>query len=341
WEGEDYAQKRKAADIAQLWIQPAKRERKVNYAVDDYYREALRQSTSRSNNAPKAPRPPKQMHIHDFQFYPDRLHELLEKELLAYRRAIGYKVPKQDSSDDASSVSKNSDEDEEAVRRQEQAKIDAAEPLTEEEVQEKEQLANQGFGNWNRRDFYGFMRAVETHGRGHMEMVASDVEGKTPEEVRAYAKAFFKHYRKLPEADRLTAQIEKGEQKRARRNEIQQLLDAKLSECKLDPVRHIQIPYSSGGSTARGRVYTEEEDRFIIVQLAKLGVGTEDVYEKIRQEVRGCPMFRFDWFIKSRNTHEIQRRCQTLIGLLQKEAHGSRNGASNGTNTPAAGTDIE
>ncbi|KAJ1935095.1 chromatin remodeling complex Adenosinetriphosphatase, partial [Linderina macrospora] len=32
WEGEDYAQKRKAADIAQLWIQPAKRERKVNYA---------------------------------------------------------------------------------------------------------------------------------------------------------------------------------------------------------------------------------------------------------------------------------------------------------------------
>ncbi|KAJ2377751.1 chromatin remodeling complex Adenosinetriphosphatase, partial [Coemansia sp. RSA 2603] len=65
WEGEDYGQKRRATEIAQMWIQPAKRERKVNYAVDDYYREALRQS-AKSNAAQRAPRPPKQMHIHDF-----------------------------------------------------------------------------------------------------------------------------------------------------------------------------------------------------------------------------------------------------------------------------------
>jgi hypothetical protein len=28
---------------------------------------------------------------------------------------------------------------------------------------------------------------------------------------------------------------------------------------------------------------------------------------------------RFDWFIKSRTAMEIQRRCNTLIGLIEKE----------------------
>ncbi|KAJ1662180.1 chromatin remodeling complex Adenosinetriphosphatase [Coemansia sp. RSA 1813] len=322
WEGEDYARKRRAADIAQLWIQPAKRERKVNYAVDDYYREALRQN-SKASAAQRAPRPPKQMHIHDFQFYPHRLHELLEKELLAYRRQIGYKVPKA-GANESGNDSSNETMGEEA-RLSEQARIDSAEALTEEETKEKEELSSHGFSNWNRRDFYGFMRALESHGRGNMALVKQEVEGKTPVEVEAYAKAFFKHYKELPEADRLTAQIAKGEQRRARRNEIQQLLDSKLEECKQDPLRHFGIPYGTGGSTAKGRVYTEDEDRFMLVSLARLGIGSDDVYDKIRQEIRLSPIFRFDWFIKSRNTQEIQRRCQTLVGLLQKEASPTTN----------------
>ncbi|KAJ2765072.1 chromatin remodeling complex Adenosinetriphosphatase, partial [Coemansia nantahalensis] len=105
---------------------------------------------------------------------------------------------------------------------------------------------------------------------------------------------------------------------RARRNEIQLLLDSKLDECKQDPLRHFSIPYGSGGSTAKGRVYTEDEDRFLLVQLARIGIASDDVYDRIRQEVRLSPLFRFDWFIKSRNAQEIQRRCQTLVGLLQK-----------------------
>lgn len=40
----------------------------------------------------KAPRPPKQPNVQDFQFFPPRLFELLEKEILFYRKTIGYKV---------------------------------------------------------------------------------------------------------------------------------------------------------------------------------------------------------------------------------------------------------
>lgn len=42
--------------------------------------------------APRAPRPPKQPNIQDFQFYPPRLVELLEKEIYFYRKSIGYRV---------------------------------------------------------------------------------------------------------------------------------------------------------------------------------------------------------------------------------------------------------
>lgn len=41
---------------------------------------------------PQAPRPPKQPNVQDFQFFPPRLFELLEKEILYYRKTIGYKV---------------------------------------------------------------------------------------------------------------------------------------------------------------------------------------------------------------------------------------------------------
>ena len=47
FEGEDYRDKHKALGH---WIEPPKRERKANYAVDAYFREALRVSE------PKAPK---------------------------------------------------------------------------------------------------------------------------------------------------------------------------------------------------------------------------------------------------------------------------------------------
>jgi len=42
--------------------------------------------------------------------------------------------------------------------------IDTAEPLTEEEMALKEEYAQQGFGDWSRRDFQQFVRSLETYG---------------------------------------------------------------------------------------------------------------------------------------------------------------------------------
>jgi len=90
FEGEDYREKQKLVSIGS-WIEPPKRERKANYAVDAYFREALRTSEPKQ---PKAPRPPKQPLVQDFQFFPTRLFDLLDQEIYYYRQTVGYKVPK-------------------------------------------------------------------------------------------------------------------------------------------------------------------------------------------------------------------------------------------------------
>ena len=53
--------------------------------------------------------------------------------------------------------------------------------------------------------------------------------------------------------------------------------------------------------------------------LHKLGFDKENVYEELRAAVRNAPQFRFDWSLKSRTAMELQRRCNTLIMLIEKE----------------------
>lgn len=57
-------------------------------------------------------------------------------------------------------------------------------PLTEEDIQERDQLLEQGFSNWNRRDFTSFVRACERFGRHAIPEITKEIEGKTEEEVR-------------------------------------------------------------------------------------------------------------------------------------------------------------
>ena len=53
--------------------------------------------------------------------------------------------------------------------------------------------------------------------------------------------------------------------------------------------------------------------------MAKHGYGNENVYDLILQDVRTNELMRFDWFLKSRSVLEIQRRCATIVSIVQKE----------------------
>ncbi|XP_045393945.1 probable global transcription activator SNF2L1 isoform X7 [Lemur catta] len=298
FEGEDYREKQKPGMVE--WIEPPKRERKANYAVDAYFREALRVSEPK---IAKAPRPPKQPNVQDFQFFPPRLFELLEKEILYYRKTIGYKVPR--NPDIPSPV---------LAQREEQKKVDGAEPLTAEETEEKEKLLTQGFTNWTKRDFNQFIKANEKYGRDDIDNIAREVEGKSPEDVMEYSAVFWERCSELQDIEKIMAQIERGEARIQRRMSIKRALDAKIARYKA-PFHQLRIQYG----TSKGKNYTEEEDRFLICMLHKMGFDRENVYEELRQCVRNAPQFRFDWFIKSRTAMEFQRRCNTLISLIEKE----------------------
>merc|ERR1711992_206339 len=302
FEGENFKEKQRD-EIGMAWIAPPKRERKANYAVDAYFREALR-TGSNEPKAHKAPRPPKQPIVQDFQFFPGRLFELLDQEIYHYRNSVGYKVP----------LNPDLGADAKRVQKEEQRKIDEAEELTEDEQLEKEDLLKEGFSNWSKRDFNQFIRLNEKYGREDVENISREVEGKTPEEVIEYSKAFWERCSELQDSERIMAQIEKGEARIQRRALIKKALDAKIARYKA-PFHQLRIAYG----TNKGKNYTEEEDRFLVCMLHKLGFDKENVYEELRAAVRNAPQFRFDWFIKSRTAMELQRRCNTLISLIEKE----------------------
>merc|ERR1719397_533564 len=302
FEGEDFREKQRD-EIGMAWIAPPKRERKANYAVDAYFKEALR-TGSNEPKAHKAPRPPKQPIVQDFQFYPPRLFELLDQEIYHYRQTVGYKVP----------LNPDLGADSKRVQKDEQKKIDDAEELTEDEQIEKEDLLKEGFSNWSKRDFNQFIRLNEKYGRDDIDNISGEVEGKTAEEAKDYAKTFWERCNELQDCDKIMASIEKGEARIQRRALIKKALDAKIARYKA-PFHQLRIAYG----TNKGKNYTEEEDRFLVCMLHKLGFDKENVYEDLRAAVRCAPQFRFDWFIKSRTAMELQRRCNTLIMLIEKE----------------------
>ncbi|KAI5164669.1 Swi/Snf-Related Matrix-Associated Actin-Dependent Regulator Of Chromatin Subfamily A Member 5 [Manis pentadactyla] len=241
----------------------------------DKMREALR---VREPKAPKAPRPPKQPNVQDFQFFPPRLFELLEKEILYYRKTIGYKVPRNPDLPNAAQAQK-----------EEQLKIDEAEPLNDDELQEKEKLLTQGFTNWNKRDFNQFIKANEKWGCDDIENIARKVEGKTPEEVIEYSAVFWERCNEPQDIEKIMAQIERGEARIQRRISIKKALDTKIG--RYEATLH-QLRISRGMN--KGKNYTEEEDHFLICMLHKLGFDKKNVYVELRQCIRNSPQFRFD-----------------------------------------------
>jgi SWI/SNF-related matrix-associated actin-dependent regulator of chromatin subfamily A member 5 len=307
WNGQDFTARPKV-DIGMTWIEPGKRERKEQaYSIDKYYRNALATGGRTADTKPKAPRAPKQVAIHDWQFFPEGLDALQQKETNYYRKEIGYKVPPPDETT-------GTDKEEEPALNQ--ADIDNAEPLTEEERQQKEEWIEEGFGNWNRRDFQQFINGCAKYGKDNFKMIAEEVDSKAPDEIKEYAAVFWERKNEIQDIEKHLANIAAGDEKRKKLEKERKALDKKIKDCRV-PLQQLKINYSV--STTNKKVYTEEEDRFILVQLHKHGIDTEGVHERIRDEIRESPLFRFDWFFLSRTPIEIGRRCATLLTAVLKE----------------------
>ncbi|KAJ8447715.1 LOW QUALITY PROTEIN: hypothetical protein Cgig2_031769 [Carnegiea gigantea] len=348
--------------VSDNWIEPPKRERKRNYSESEYFKQTMRQSGPARPKEPRIPRMPQLCvvlsnslhlsflflkyvvlieshlisdlfdHRHDFQFFnTQRLNELYEKEV-RHLMQTHQKNQIKDSID--------VDEPDEMTDP----------PLTAEEQEEKERLLEEGFSTWTRRDFNTFIRACEKYGRNDIRSIASEMEGKTYEEVERYAKVFKERYKELNgkvcsslvrlylwhkenvcsanlmlatlvllmscnyyvlDYDRIIKNIERGEARITRKDEIMKAIGKKLDRYK-NPWLELKIQYGQN----KGKLYNEECDRFMICMIHKLGYGN---WDELKAAFRTSPLFRFDWFVKSRTTQELARRCDTLIRLVERE----------------------
>ncbi|KAL8103988.1 hypothetical protein AgCh_028274 [Apium graveolens] len=96
---------------------------------------------------------------------------------------------------------------------------DVGYPLTAEEQEEKAQLLEEGFSTWSKKDFNSFIRACEKYGRNVVKGNASEMEGKTEEEVERYAEVFKERYKDLNDYDRIIKNSERGEARISRKDE--------------------------------------------------------------------------------------------------------------------------
>ncbi|KAC9988331.1 hypothetical protein E3N88_44963 [Mikania micrantha] len=299
--------------VSDNWVEPPKRERKRNYSESEYFKQTMRQS---GPTKPKEPRIPRMPQLHDFQFFnTQRLSELYEKE-------VRYLMQAQQKNQVKDSI--EVDEPEEV-----------GDPLTAEEQEEKEKLLEEGFSTWSRRDFNTFIRACEKYGRSDVGSIVSEMEGKTEEEVERYARVFKERYKELNDYDRIIKNIERGEARISRKDEIMKAIGKKLDRYK-NPWLELKIQYGQN----KGKLYNEECDRFMVIiplilisyksdnifsnkiinlqicMVHKLGYGN---WDELKAAFRTSPLFRFDWFVKSRTTQELARRCDTLIRLVERE----------------------
>ncbi|ANB14004.1 Isw2p [Sugiyamaella lignohabitans] len=332
WNGQDFA-KRNKLNNGMAWINPSKRERKEHaYSIDNYYKEVMATGNNANNNGFKprytsgrTPRFLKQANIQDHQFYTPRLRELQEKELAYSRRQAGYLLSEGDIT-----------EVDEGQTRQERLKIENdliknAEPLTEEEEAEKNELAASGFDNWARRDFTTFIHLIAKHGRHNYEAVAADFndEDKTADEIKRYSEVFWKRYKEIDGYDKYIAQVEQGEERMRKMGRHKELLRQKIEQYEA-PLSTMDVTYPA---TAK-KIYSIEEDRFLLVAINDIGLETENLYEKVRDRISKSPLFRFNWYFQSRTPVELSRRCATLLLAINREAEGPVAAAKRKTGRP-------
>lgn len=213
--------------------------------------------------------------------------------------------------------------------------------LTPEEDVERSKLLAEGFPDWGRKDFKAFCTALERYGRYDFGNLSRDVineTGKDLKEIQRYFVAFWTNYRRIAEWEKVLERIERGEKKILRLRQIRDAIQEKVeryledtfgphykeqknAEGKIPSVAEL-LHYSwsrmrlNYGTGSRGKGYQEEEDAFLVCMMYRHGYGAA---ERIRMEIRRAWQFRFDWYFKSRSAQEIQKRCDAVVKIVERE----------------------
>ena len=190
--------------------------------------------------------------------------------------------------------------------------VHLTEGLSEEEAKELQELFNTGFQNWDKKEYETFVSLTEEYGRNEVEKIAEGIPTKTLEEVKTYSNAFWERINEIPDGQKIVRNIERKE-----RQEKQKELSIKLLNHKCETsngeYEDIKILYPNNN---RQSEYSLEEDQFLIYITNKCGYGN---WDDIIREIRINEDLMFNYYLKSRNKIEIQKRVDYLVKVLEKE----------------------
>ena len=345
------------------FINLPQRERKRNYDVNEYFRETMNTGGSSGMKAHAADAAAKKRrkgpNYQDFQLYnKDRLEaisqrerDLAEKkeEQLELIKEIRLKVKRvlaagsnvttegekcEELLEEANGLERNLDDDQ----------YFSLSPL---ESTEKDKLLAEGFPDWSKKDFKSFCTSLEKHGRYDILNIVKDVvkeTGKEEAEIKRYYVAFWLHYRRISDWKKILDKIEKGEKKILRLRQIRDAIqerverhiEEKYSHLYFKGMKHngVSLPPPSQlpdycwqtmvfnyGIGQKSRAYSDQEDGFLVCMMHRHGYGAA---ERIRMEIRRAWQFRFNWYFKSRSAQDLQKRCDILVKVIEKENEEAR-----------------
>jgi SWI/SNF-related matrix-associated actin-dependent regulator of chromatin subfamily A member 5 len=159
--------------------------------------------------------------------------------------------------------------------------------------------------------------------------------GKTIEEIEVYSEAFWKNHTQIDNYKKYLDRIEKGAQEIAKRLAIDKAIDDKFIQLRdrfleANPGKTIKDFTFEEIEIVYDKAVTEEdleenpfdfypaEDKIYALGMFKYTYGYWDL---LKNEIRNCPYFLFNWVVQTRTPVDIQKRCDYLITLFKKELY--------------------
>jgi len=87
------------------------------------------------------------------------------------------------------------------------------EEFTEADELKRDKLIEQGWPEWNKKDFFMFIKMAETYGRlpESFEYYRETLPHKTAEQIEEYSQSFWQNYKQIENWSKYIERIQKGE----------------------------------------------------------------------------------------------------------------------------------
>jgi len=187
------------------------------------------------------------------------------------------------------------------------------EGLSKSEFKEMSNILKKGFPDWTKKEYDIFVNDCDLYGKEGLDNIAKDITTKTYEEICAYSKVFWEIIEELPEGQRILKNMEKKEKLEKQKNHSCKLISKKCENIEDDEYENIKINFPPGNHQSE---YTYEDDQYLIFITNKYGYGN---WDDIMRDVKTSEDLLFNYYLKSRNKAEIQKRIDYLVKLIEKE----------------------